>query len=53
MTYYIVQAFGSSSFYTNKLEEAEEIYFESCQSTEFVQLLEVSQRHVKTLRQSW
>lgn len=50
---YVVQVFQGNNFYTDSLEEAKNIYFEACQSCEFVELLEGEPGHYKTIMQSW
>jgi hypothetical protein len=50
---YVVQSFGGNNFYTDSLEEAEEVYFEACQHSSFVQILAGAPGHFETMRQSW
>lgn len=50
---YVVQSFQGSNFYTDSLKEAEDVYFEKCQSCKFVELLSGEPGHYKTIRQSW
>lgn len=50
---YVVQSFGGSNFYTDSLKEAEDAYFEACQSGDFVQLLEGMPGNFTTVRQNW
>ncbi len=50
---YAVQSFGGNNFYTDSLEEAEKVYFEACQNSEFVELLSGEPGHFDIVRQSW
>lgn len=50
---YVVQPFWGSIFYADSLKEAEDVYFEVCQSCEFVELLAGEPGHFKTIRQSF
>lgn len=50
---YAVQTRGGNSFYTDNLQEAEEVYFKACQQSEYVELLAGEPGHFETLRQSW
>lgn len=50
---FVVQSLDGNNFYTDNLKEAEEVYFEACQQSEFVELLEGEPGHFKTIRQSW
>ena len=53
-TMYLVQSFdGSSNFYSDSLKEAEDVYFDKCNSSQFVQLLYGEPGHYETVRQSW
>lgn len=51
--YVVVSSPKGSTFYTDNITEAEEVYFLKCEQYSFVEILQGEPEHYETIRQNW